>query len=44
MFRLLKFLVILGVLCALGVVGYAYLGDISPEVQTVTEPVSFDAR
>jgi hypothetical protein len=44
MFRLLKFLVYLTILGGLGVAGYAYLGDLSPAVSTVTRPVTFDAR
>ncbi len=44
LFKLLKFLVYVLVIAAAGVVGYAYLGDLSPEVETVTQPVSFDAR
>jgi len=43
-FRLIKFLIVLAVLGAIGVVGFAYLGDIAPEQREVTEPVTFDAR
>lgn len=44
MFRLLKFLVYLGILVGIGVAGYAFVGDLSPAVTTVTQPVTFDAR
>lgn len=43
MLRLLKFLFALVVLLAVAVVGYAYLGDLSPEQTDVSEPVSLDA-
>jgi hypothetical protein len=42
MLRLLKFLLALVVLLAVAVVGYAYLGDLSPEQTDVSEPVSLD--
>lgn len=42
MLRLLKFLFALVVLLAVAVVGYAYLGDLSPEQTDVSEPVSLD--
>lgn len=38
--KLVLFLVVIG---ALGVVGYAYLGDISPDQTDVSEPVNLDA-
>jgi hypothetical protein len=38
--KLVLFLVVVG---ALGVVGYAYLGDISPDQTDVSEPVNLDA-
>ncbi|MEL7114194.1 MAG: hypothetical protein AAGP08_01155 [Pseudomonadota bacterium] len=41
---MLKFLVFIVILGGIGVAGYAYFGDLSPEVRRVTEPVSFDAR
>lgn len=44
MLRLLKILFTLVVLIAAAVVGYAYLGDLSPEQQDVSEPVSLDAN
>lgn len=40
--RLLKLLVVLIVIAGLAVVGYAYLGDLTPERQEVREPVSLD--
>ena len=41
--RLLKLILILIVLGGLGLVGYAYLGDLSPEREAVSEPVELDA-
>lgn len=38
-FKIMFFLIVLG---ALGLVGYAYLGDLSPEQGGVSEPVEFD--
>jgi hypothetical protein len=38
--RLVLFLLVIG---ALGLVGYAYLGDISPEQTDVSEPVNLNA-
>ncbi len=43
MVRLLKFLVFLVVLGGLGLVGYAYLGDLSPEPQDEAVPVDLNA-
>lgn len=42
MLRLLKVLFLLAVCLAAAVVGYAYLGDLSPQQQDVSEPVSLD--
>lgn len=42
--RLFKFLLFLIVLGAIGVVGYAYLGDLSPAQDEVSEPVELDAQ
>ena len=42
--RLFKFLIFLVVLGALGVVGFAYLGDLSPEQDAITEPVNLNAQ
>ena len=39
LFRLILFLIVVG---ALAVVGFAYLGDLSPEQDEVSEPVEFD--
>ena len=41
--RLFKFLGVLIVLGALGVIGYGYLGDLSPEQDDRSEPVTLDA-
>jgi hypothetical protein len=43
MLRFLKILLVLAVLIGSAVVGYAYLGDLSPAQQDVSEPVSLDA-
>lgn len=40
MIRLLKLLVVLAVLGFIGLTGFAYLGDLSPEVEQVTAPIS----
>lgn len=42
MLRLLKILLVLAVVVVVAVVGYAYLGDLSPEQADVSEPVSMD--
>ena len=42
MIRLLKLLFFLLLLGFVGLVGFAYLGDLSPEIETVKEPVSLD--
>lgn len=44
MLRLLKFLFLLLVMAAFAVVGYAYLGDLSPEQESISEPVSLDGN
>ncbi|MEL6520935.1 MAG: hypothetical protein AAFQ66_08220 [Pseudomonadota bacterium] len=41
LFKLLFFLLVLGFI---GLVGFAYLGDLSPEIETVKEPVTIDAN
>ena len=43
MLRFLKLLLVLVVLLAAVVIGYAYLGDISPRQNDVSEPVELDA-
>ena len=43
MFRLVKILFSLLILLALVVVGYAYLGNLSPARQDVVEPVQLNA-
>ncbi len=40
--RLLKLLVLLLVLGFVGLIGYAYLGDLSPEIKEVNQPVTLD--
>ena len=42
MIRLLKLLFFLLLLGFVGLVGFAYLGDLSPEIETVKEPVTLD--
>ncbi|MGI9394003.1 MAG: hypothetical protein ACR2OY_05105 [Boseongicola sp.] len=42
MLRILKLLFILAVLIAAAVVGYAYIGDLSPKQQDVSEPVELE--
>lgn len=44
MFRLLKLIFVLGVLIAAAVLGYAYLGDLSPEQGEVSAPVTLDGN
>jgi hypothetical protein len=41
---ILKFIAVLLILAAIGVTGYAYLGDLSPDQGSVTEPVMLDAQ
>jgi len=42
--RLLKLLVFLLVLGFVGLVGYAYLGDLGPEIKEVNLPVTLDVE
>ncbi len=42
MFRLLKLIFLLGIVLAVAVVGYAYLGDLSPDQSDVSAPVTLD--
>lgn len=42
MLRLLKVLFLLAIVIATAVVGYAYLGDLSPTQEDVSEPVTLD--
>lgn len=42
MIRLLKLLVILAAIGFIGLTGYAYLGDLSPQQSDVTVPVTLD--
>jgi hypothetical protein len=41
---ILKFIAILLVLGAIGLVGYAYLGDLTPAQRDVVQPVTLDAK
>jgi hypothetical protein len=43
MWRVVKLMLLLAVLGFLGLVGYAYFGDLSPEQREVTQPVTLDA-
>jgi hypothetical protein len=43
MWRVIKLFVLLAVLGFLGLIGYAYLGDLSPQQREVTQPVILDA-
>ena len=43
MLRLLKVLVVLALAGFIALTGYAYLGDITPERQEETRPVTLDA-
>ena len=40
--KLFKFLLVLVLLGLLAVIGFAYLGDLDPEQERVTEPVELD--
>ena len=42
MVRILKLIVILAVLGFIALVGFAYLGDLSPEIEEVREPVTLE--
>ena len=44
MLRLLKLVLLLVVLLAAIVVGYAYLGDLTPDQQDVSEPLELNAN
>lgn len=44
MLRLLKILFVLAVFVAAAVVGYAYLGDLSPEQEDVSQPVTLNGN
>jgi hypothetical protein len=43
LWRLIKLLLVLVVLGFMGLIGYAYLGDLSPVQSDVTQPVTIDA-
>ncbi|MDO5613460.1 MAG: hypothetical protein Q4G14_09505 [Paracoccus sp. (in: a-proteobacteria)] len=40
--RLVKFLAVLLVAAALGLIGYAYLGDMEPQQQEIRQPVALE--
>jgi len=44
MFRILKLLFLLVVLVAAMVLGYAYIGDLSPDQSDVSRPVQLDGN
>lgn len=44
MWRLIKILFVLLVLAGLGLVGYAYIADLTPEQETVSEPIMLDTN
>ena len=44
MATILKLIVILLILAGIGLVGYAYLGDLRPEQSDVVQPVTLDAN
>ena len=44
MLRLLKLLFWIAILCGIVVVGYAYLGDLSPDQNEVTIPLELNAN
>jgi len=43
MFRLFKLLIFLGLVGFIGLTGYAYFGDMSPERTQINQPVTLDA-
>ncbi len=44
MLRVLKFILVLAVVLAVAVIGYAYLGDLTPDQSDVSTPVTLDAN
>ena len=42
MWRLIRWLFLLAVLAAIGLIGYSYSGYLVPETRTVTQPVELD--
>ncbi|MDO5631479.1 MAG: hypothetical protein Q4G22_06545 [Paracoccus sp. (in: a-proteobacteria)] len=40
--RLVKFLAVLLVAAALGLIGYAYLGDMEPQQREIRQPVALE--
>lgn len=41
--RIIKAIIILAVIAFIGLVGYAYLGDLSPDQTETRQPVELDA-
>lgn len=44
LFRLFKLLFFLAILAFIALVGYAYLGDLSPDIHDRTQPVSLNGQ
>ena len=44
MWRLFKFLIFLILFGFIGLIGFAYLGTLTPETQDIQEPVTLDAE
>lgn len=44
LFRLAKLLFFLIIVAFIALVGFAYLGDLSPDIQDRTQPVNLDGR
>ena len=44
MLRLLRILFVLAVMIGAAMVGYAYLGDLSPDQSDVSQPVTLDGN
>lgn len=44
MLRLLRILFVLAVLIGAAVIGFAYLGDLSPDQSEVSQPVTLDGN
>lgn len=44
MLRIFKFLILIALIAFAGLVGYAYLGDLTPERGDVTVPVELNVR
>lgn len=42
--RILKLIVVIGILGFAGLVGFAYLGDLQPDRETISEPMVLDVN